>query len=129
MSHLTGEQKTALRHSLMQQLAGLTAELEAELRRLGLTAQADRAREVGDSGDDAVADFLATLDAGQAQRHTRALEAAQSALVRLDDAAYGACIECAQPIPFPRLAADPAVTRCVTCQTRVERSQTPPATL
>ncbi len=38
-----------------------------------------------------------------------------SVLLRIDSPAYGICIKCKKPIPFERLKAMPATTRCLSC--------------
>ena len=48
------------------------------------------------------------------RRHRRDVIAA--ALKRMDDDDYGYCLVCGEDIPYKRLAADPAVTRCIDCQ-------------
>jgi RNA polymerase-binding transcription factor DksA len=57
-------------------------------------------------------------------------ELLQARLRRLDDAldrlmadAYGRCSECNKPIEEKRLAVDPAVSYCVSCQHRSEGEQ------
>ena len=44
------------------------------------------------------------------------------ALERVHDGDYGACEECATPIPPRRLLAVPDAATCVTCQARLERA-------
>jgi len=39
----------------------------------------------------------------------------RSVLLRIDTPAYGICIKCKKPIPFERLKAMPATTRCLSC--------------
>jgi DnaK suppressor protein len=49
---------------------------------------------------------------------TRALEQIEqidAALCRLDNGAYGTCVQCGQPIASGRLAARPAVATCLRC--------------
>ena len=48
------------------------------------------------------------------RRHRRDVIAA--ALKRMDDDDYGYCLVCGENIPYKRLMADPAVTRCIDCQ-------------
>ena len=48
------------------------------------------------------------------RRHRRDVIAA--ALKRMDDDDYGYCLVCGEDIPYKRLMADPAVTRCIDCQ-------------
>ena len=44
-----------------------------------------------------------------------------AALDRLNDGAYGTCVECEEPISPARLQALPEVQTCVQCQDRLER--------
>lgn len=37
------------------------------------------------------------------------------AFKRLDDPEFGFCVECGEPIAFPRLLAMPETTRCIDC--------------
>ena len=48
------------------------------------------------------------------RRHRRDVIAA--ALKRMEDDDYGYCLVCGEDIPYKRLMADPAVTRCIDCQ-------------
>lgn len=48
------------------------------------------------------------------RRHRRDVIAA--ALKRMDDDDFGYCLVCGEDIPYKRLMADPAVTRCIDCQ-------------
>ncbi|MBC7454531.1 MAG: TraR/DksA C4-type zinc finger protein [Massilia sp.] len=43
------------------------------------------------------------------------------ALSKFDDASYGACEECGNPIGFSRLQARPEACLCIACQTRAEQ--------
>jgi PIN domain nuclease of toxin-antitoxin system len=42
------------------------------------------------------------------------------ALARIEKGSYGTCDDCGDAILFERLAASPAATRCLPCETRVE---------
>jgi DnaK suppressor protein len=44
-----------------------------------------------------------------------------AALTRVDDGSYGQCVDCAGPVPEPRLEARPATARCVPCQAKRDR--------
>lgn len=128
MASLTATQKKELGVRLRARRTQLLEALETDLRDLGLDAHAQRAREVLDSGDAAMADFIGSLDAELAQRHSAALEATQQALDRLDTDRYGLCESCGIAMPLARLAAEPTARRCVPCQARFEQSQPPPRT-
>jgi RNA polymerase-binding transcription factor DksA len=45
-----------------------------------------------------------------------ALAGIEDALDRMDRGVYGACVQCAAPIPLERLEILPAVALCMTCQ-------------
>lgn len=45
------------------------------------------------------------------------------ALQRIEDGAYGKCIDCKEDIPVKRLEVFPAAKRCVQCKSRFERSR------
>ena len=64
----------------------------------------------------------------EADRNAAAVDSAKAqraeviaALARIDDGSYGRCVDCAAPVPEPRLDARPATARCVPCQTRRDR--------
>jgi len=44
-----------------------------------------------------------------------------AALSRIDNGSYGRCVDCAGPVPEPRLEARPATARCVPCQSKRDR--------
>lgn len=75
---------------------------------------------VRDRGDEAVADLYADLALASIQSHVDRLQAVENALYRINKNIYGICLECERPIGRGRLDADPAVTRCIECQTRAE---------
>lgn len=69
---------------------------------------------------------LSRMDALQQQAMAKATAARRSgqrqriaaALARMDDADYGYCTECGEPIPLGRLDLDPTVPTCVSCAGR-----------
>jgi DnaK suppressor protein len=54
------------------------------------------------------------------EERLRALNDAQD---RLMDGGYGRCLECGEQINAKRLAADPALSLCLNCQTKAEANQ------
>src|SRR4029434_3943422 len=52
-----------------------------------------------------------------------------AALDRMNEGAYGTCVECDEPISLARLDAMPEVETCVRCQLRLERRARPRALL
>jgi RNA polymerase-binding transcription factor DksA len=75
----------------------------------------------------------------EADRNAAAVDSAKAqraeviaALARIDDGSYGRCVDCAGPVPEPRLEARPATARCVPCQAKRDRrrrlwGRSPPA--
>ena len=57
------------------------------------------------------------------ERETGELALIDAALARIATGIYGECIDCAAPIPAPRLKASPEASRCVPCQEKVEQHQ------
>ena len=48
------------------------------------------------------------------------LKGIELALRRIDDASYGDCLECGEPIAFARLQAQPFASLCIDCQSARE---------
>jgi DnaK suppressor protein len=66
----------------------------------------------------------------EADRSQAVLEAAQrqrsevvQALTRLDQGAYGQCVDCGDAVPEGRLEAKPEASRCVRCQSKRDRKR------
>jgi len=122
MTHLTVEQRQALH----QQLTGLVARLRGEIATA--TGQSPGGETLGlanhrqEVDDEAVANLETGLDIAAVERDMHELRAAERALEQLTDGGYGICADCSAEIPFERLHASPAASRCVTCLSRVERA-------
>jgi len=86
----------------------------------GLTARSD---EVHDEIDRSDSSFQEDLDLALLQMKTEALSRINQALVRLEAGEYGACAECTEDIPEPRLRALPFAVRCQACEERREDAQ------
>lgn len=76
------------------------------------------ASEAGDAGAN-----LTEADRNAASVQTALAQRAEiiAALARIDDGSYGRCVDCANPVPEPRLEARPATPRCVPCQAKRDR--------
>ena len=74
--------------------------------------------EPGDAGAN-----LTEADRNAASVQTAVAQRAEvtAALARVDDGSYGQCVDCAGPVPEPRLEARPATARCVPCQAKRDR--------
>jgi len=54
------------------------------------------------------------------QQTSDMLKSIELALQRIDDASYGACLECGEPIAYARLQAQPFAGLCIDCQSASE---------
>lgn len=106
--------------------------LDAEIR-----ADTSRARDAAastvsaggmDRGDAAVADHTADLGNAELMRDLRELRELQDAQARLATGSYGQCIDCRSDIPYSRMRAQPAASRCVACQQRYDSTYAHPPT-
>jgi DnaK suppressor protein len=111
------------------QRALLKSMLEERLAALSLQAVADHAgagelavQEVETSpADKATVRLLNDLALEAAGHNAAQILILKRALARFDDASYGECEECGNPIGFSRLQARPEARLCITCQTRAEK--------
>jgi DnaK suppressor protein len=60
------------------------------------------------------------LDMALSDLKTAELDAVSGALRRMQAGRYGLCVDCEEPIPYGRLAAEPWALRCVACQAKRE---------
>ena len=56
-----------------------------------------------------------SMDIAREERRQHRLKVITAALDRLENDDYGYCLACGEDIPYKRLMADPATTRCVGC--------------
>lgn len=113
----------SFRRQLADERNTLTSEMNAELACNGDAR--DRLHvidSVRDRGDEAVADLYSDLTLTSIQSHVDRLQTIENALYRIKKNVYGVCLDCARPIDKARLEADPAVTRCIDCQTLAENT-------
>ena len=78
-------------------------------------------RDSGLTGDGALAEAEFERDVAGAGQVRAALMALVGAERRLAKGEYGLCEDCGAPIGFARLDAQPAASRCVRCQEKLER--------
>lgn len=128
MSALPAQQLDQLSLALKQRQQSLLEEVRYELERSGEQRYIDLSGRVTDSGDQAVADLLADLDAAIIDRQVNELRDIEAAQARIRDGSYGQCSDCAQEIGFERLRAYPTAKRCIKCQIRREKGFAHPGT-
>jgi DnaK suppressor protein len=61
------------------------------------------------------------LALGTLARESAGLRDTRAALRRMDEGAFGVCIDCEEDISLKRLAAVPWAPRCIPCQERADR--------
>jgi RNA polymerase-binding protein DksA len=128
MPTLSPAQIATLKDALVARQSALLAEVREELIRTGEQHYIDLAGRVTDSGDQAVADLIADLDAAHIDRDITELREIDAALGRIAGGTYGDCPDCGAPIDMARLTAHPAALRCVRCQTQREHTYAHAAT-
>ena len=108
---------SAISGDVWNRLQELKEEATQELLDEGPLCQSER--------EDVREDRLLVADSREIEwRHRSQLEARLREITdaqdRLLDGDYGKCIECSEPISSARLAADPVVSLCLTCQSAGE---------
>ena len=77
----------------------------------------------GDDADKAFGRVRAEVEHDLIEMSLKELAGIAAARERVANGTYGECIDCGSPIPYGRLAAYPAATRCVGCQESAERRE------
>jgi len=117
MAKLSAQDRNAILAALDEQRTVLVNALKAAMAESGNTQYAEvLGRGSGDSGDEALAVSLGDLAAARMHHEVRALQALDEARRRLGEEDFGLCVDCGAAIPVARLVANPAATRCVSCQ-------------
>ena len=122
MTDLTRIQINELKGMLLARRQVLREDIRAKLLAADEQTYIDLAGRVHDSGEEAVADWLADLNIAFIDRHVQALREVERALIRIDVGAYGECRECGGEIGYERLRSYPTAERCVECQTLYEHT-------
>lgn len=126
MSHLSPDDLGAIRAALKSQHEALVAQVRSDHDESGRTQYSEvLGRSSGDSSDEALAVTLGDLSAARLGHEVRHLRELESALARMNDDEFGACVECGAAIPVARLVANPAATRCIACQEVHEKTHRP----
>jgi DnaK suppressor protein len=108
-----------LRRQLTERRRGLLETRESQQGELRALQAEDRQLEYEEGAQVRLADDVLTTLSESARREVMQIDAA---LRRLDEGAYGECIECGQEIPIERLRALPFTLRCEEDEEDRERS-------
>lgn len=107
--------------SLRKKLEDWRAQLSREAAR-----KAEAGREAGsdasaaDIVDRAVTTYTRELNFSQSENEMQLLQMVNASLQRIDDGAYGTCLNCGREIGLKRLEAVPWTHLCIECQTKAE---------
>jgi len=123
MNLLAPEDLAAVSAALRERHRVLVEQLRRDIEESGRTQYAELlGRASGDSSDEALAVTLGDLSAARLDHEVKQLRDIEAALARVDSDDFGACADCGAAIPVARLVANPAATRCVTCQSVHEKT-------
>jgi RNA polymerase-binding protein DksA len=114
----TVEFKARLRNRAVQ----LRGEIRNVLERSTEESHVRIAEQARDTEDDSFSNLIVDVNLAEIDRDAAELRRIDNALLRLSAGSYGACIDCGQAIPLPRLEAEPTAKRCVTCQDLYEKT-------
>ena len=110
-----------LRKRLEARAAQLRSEVDAALHAPDARQALGLPNHRTEVDDDAVADLETSLDIASVERDTRELEEVSAALARIDGPSFGLCADCAEPIAWERLLAQPQAKRCLECMALAEK--------
>lgn len=126
MADLTPSQRKALEKTLAANYRSLLDEMRAQTGTPGEQQRPELLnREPADSGDEAAAASIASLNLTLANRLEQELRDIEAAQARIERGEYGVCIDCGEDIGYSRLQAYPTAKRCIRCQARHEKLYAP----
>ncbi|MFI0349632.1 TraR/DksA family transcriptional regulator [Actinomadura sp. 9N407] len=115
----TGTELAEVRAALVEQIAGLEAEIAASTTQI---AEGDTADGAGDDqADTGAKTYEREHELSLAYNSRDLLTQNERAVQRIDAGTYGTCESCARPVGKARLQAFPRATLCVSCKQREER--------
>ena len=120
---LSAAQRAELAEALRARQRALRADVAAKLKTQDDPRLVGLRNRMEDTDDWAAADAMAAHDIALVSRDLAELATVEQGLTRVADGTYGECIDCGNAIPYERLAAYPAATRCVACQENAERRE------
>ena len=120
-SHLTSGQRALLKAELVTRQHELDRQMA---QRTGGLSRAEHAHEVlvQDSDDLSHREADREMDLALGDRELAELGAVSAALLRLQQDAYGICVDCDCDIPFDRLKVEAWAQRCVPCEEKREHA-------
>ncbi len=116
MHELTTDQRDELGRKLDARKQVMREEIRAGLAGLRGETIEDILAGTTDAGDIPSANLLSEVSNAEVARDTAELRDIVAAQARIAAGTYGICIDCAEPVPYARLAAYPTAKRCIKCQ-------------
>ncbi|MGO4813493.1 TraR/DksA family transcriptional regulator [Cupriavidus sp. 2MCAB6] len=116
MSELTKEQLS----SLVALLDGIEQRIRGQMDAVAVTRTVSAGAEPGGNAELAGQTAGERMDDAMTEHYRMELADIAAARARIGKLRYGACQDCGEPIPFPRLQAYPTARRCTPCQRKQE---------
>jgi len=121
MKPLSDHERSELAERLSRRRTVLRAEIQRELEKSDDPRVTGFMNQLAETEAWVLADILADLDIATVTRDVAELSDVEAARVRIADGSYGTCVDCGEPIGWPRLNAQPTAERCIACQEKVEK--------
>lgn len=121
--YLTIEQRERLDAQIRARIDTLRSDIAQALRQSGQPEAISLANHFEETDDAPVADLENALEVAALEREGRELREMEAARERLHTPDFGVCADCGVDIPYARLEVAPSATRCVRCQSQIERAQ------
>ncbi len=113
---------------LRDRASQLRGEIKQTLARSSDESHAQIADRVRDAEDDSFATLIVDTNLAEVERDVDELRLIDAALKRIYAGTYGICAACEEPIPLPRLEAEPTAERCIKDQELYEKTHASAAT-
>ncbi len=110
----------SLKRTLAERRREASREVQDKLREVRADAERKETSEELDAGGISEADTQQDIAFALIQMKAETLDQINQALSRLDEGAYGSCLECGEEIPERRLRALPFAIRCKDCEEAME---------
>ena len=119
---LNQQQTLGFKSMLRERANQLRGEMRSTLERSSEESHVRIADQARDMEDDSFSNLIVDVNLAEIDRDAAELRRIDAALLRLNAGSYGACADCNQSIPLPRLEAEPTAQRCVACQELFEKT-------
>ncbi len=126
MTTLTSNERDHLATMMDERKPVLREEIRVGLERLRVEGYDELLSGTSDAGDESLAALLTHITNAEVARDAMELQDILAAEGRIAAGTYAVCIECGEPVPYPRLLAYPTAKRCIQCQEAYEAKRAGP---